>query len=190
MTNAELAILGLVGEAPRHGYEIEQVIEERGMRAWTEIGFSSIYYLLKKLEQKDLIQGWLEHNEQGPARKVYHITKVGQSVLREEVIGALSVPKRCYLPIQIGLSEMPVVGSQEALSALKEYRKALQERLDAVRESHERQPGLPYHVEAQFGHSYALIKAELTWLDGFIKKLESMHKKTNTNSDVSDLEEK
>ena len=30
MTNAELAILGLVGETPRHGYEIEQVIEERG----------------------------------------------------------------------------------------------------------------------------------------------------------------
>ena len=56
------------------------------MRAWTEIGFSSIYYLLKKLEQKELIQGWLENNELGPARKVYHITKVGQSVLREEVL--------------------------------------------------------------------------------------------------------
>ena len=32
MTNAELAILSLVVETPRHGYEIEQVIEERGMR--------------------------------------------------------------------------------------------------------------------------------------------------------------
>jgi DNA-binding PadR family transcriptional regulator len=43
MTNAELAILSLVAEQPRHGYEIEQVIEEREMREWTEIGFSSIY---------------------------------------------------------------------------------------------------------------------------------------------------
>jgi DNA-binding PadR family transcriptional regulator len=48
MTNAELAILSLVVEKPRHGYQIEQVIEERGMREWTEVGFSSIYYLLKK----------------------------------------------------------------------------------------------------------------------------------------------
>ena len=54
MTNAELAILSLVAEEPRHGYDIEQVIEARGMRDWTEIGFSSIYYLLKKLEKSGL----------------------------------------------------------------------------------------------------------------------------------------
>ena len=50
MTNPELAILSLIAEKPRHGYDIEQVIEARGMREWTEIGFSSIYYLLNKLE--------------------------------------------------------------------------------------------------------------------------------------------
>ena len=50
MTNAEFAILSLIVEQPRHGYEIEQVIEERGMRNWTEVGFSSIYYILNKLE--------------------------------------------------------------------------------------------------------------------------------------------
>ncbi len=51
MTPAELAILSLLAEQPRHGYGIEQVIDERGMREWTAIGFSSIYYLLNKLEQ-------------------------------------------------------------------------------------------------------------------------------------------
>ena len=50
MSSAELAILSLIAEKPRHGYEIDEVIEERGMRDWTEIGFSSIYYLLNKLE--------------------------------------------------------------------------------------------------------------------------------------------
>ena len=49
MTNAELAILSLIAQQPCHGYEIEQIIEERGMREWTEVGFSSIYYLLKKM---------------------------------------------------------------------------------------------------------------------------------------------
>ncbi|MFL7891509.1 MAG: PadR family transcriptional regulator, partial [Anaerolineales bacterium] len=48
MTNAELAILSLIAEQPRHGYDIEQAIVARGMRDWTEIGFSSIYYLLNK----------------------------------------------------------------------------------------------------------------------------------------------
>jgi len=67
MTNAELAILSLVAERPRHGYEIEQVIAERGMRDWTEVGFSSIYYLLKKLEQEHLIESRLEATDRGPS---------------------------------------------------------------------------------------------------------------------------
>ena len=74
MTNAELAILSLVAEQPRHGYEIEQVIEARGMREWTEVGFSSIYYLLKKLERRGLVEGHLEAAERGPARKIYRLT--------------------------------------------------------------------------------------------------------------------
>ena len=50
ISNAELALLSLIVEQPRHAYEIEQVIEERNMRYWTEIGFSSIYRLLSKQE--------------------------------------------------------------------------------------------------------------------------------------------
>ena len=68
--------------------------------------------------------------------------------------------------------------------------KALQERLDSVRESHERQPGLPYYMLKHNSDTVMLlINAELTWLEGFIKKLETMSKETNTNNNESDLEE-
>jgi hypothetical protein len=66
MTNAELAILGLIVERPRHGYEIEKVIEERGMREWTEVAFSSIYYILRKLEKKNLIHSRLDTHGSDP----------------------------------------------------------------------------------------------------------------------------
>lgn len=49
MTNSELVLLSLLAEHPRHGYELEQVIEECGMHNWSEIAFSSIYFLLKRL---------------------------------------------------------------------------------------------------------------------------------------------
>ena len=68
LTNAELAILSLVAETPRHGYEIEQVIERRGMREWTEVGFSSIYYLLKKLETDGLSAAAIHGNKSQGAR--------------------------------------------------------------------------------------------------------------------------
>ena len=43
MTDAELTILSLVAEGPRYGYEIQQLIDQRGLREWLTIGFSSIY---------------------------------------------------------------------------------------------------------------------------------------------------
>ena len=90
MTNAELAILSLIAEQPRHGYQIDQVIKERGMREWTEVGFSSIYYLLKKLEGQGLIEGRLWEAERGPARKVFTATSAGESALHAAVLDALS----------------------------------------------------------------------------------------------------
>ena len=55
VTDAELVLLGLLAEQPRHGYQLEAVVAERGVREWTALGFSSIYYLLNKLEPHGLV---------------------------------------------------------------------------------------------------------------------------------------
>ncbi|HEY42935.1 MAG TPA: helix-turn-helix transcriptional regulator [Anaerolineae bacterium] len=173
MTNAELAILTLIAEKPRHGYEIEQVIEERGMREWTEVGFSSIYYLLKKLEEKNLIQGHMERQAgRGPARKVYEITEAGMDARRAGVLEALSVPQRAYPPMQLGLASLPGVSRSEALAALRRYQDRLKDRLEHVRSRRDDRRPLPYFVEAMFSHSMALIEAEQRWTEGFIVQLE------------------
>ncbi len=78
MTDAEYAILSLVAEKPAYGYEIEQIIETRGMKEWTAIGFSSIYYQLKKMEEKRWIISKITYSQnQGLKRKIYSITKNG-----------------------------------------------------------------------------------------------------------------
>ena len=125
MTNAELAILSLVAERPRHGYEIENVIEERGMRDWTEIGFSSIYYLLKKLEKEGLVAGQLEEAARGPARKVYSATQVGHQALRAGLLDALSVPRPRRSPLQLGLANLPGIPPAQVTLALEQYHDAL-----------------------------------------------------------------
>ena len=172
MTNAELAILSLVAERPRHGYQIEQVIEERGMRAWTQIGFSSIYYLLKKLERDELIEGRLEEAERGPARRVYRLTSVGVEAHRAGVLDALSVPRRCYPPLQLGMASLPAVPRAEALAALRRYRDALADRLERVQATWDSRRPLPYFVDAMFEHSITMIEAELTWVERFINRME------------------
>ena len=172
MTNAEFAILSMVAEQPRHGYQIEQVIEERGMREWTEVGFSSIYYLLKKLGKHGLIEGRTERQTgRGPARVVYHITPAGEDALRAGVLDALSAPRPCYSPLQLGLANLPVVSHAEALAALRQYRDALSDRLKHVQARWESQQPLPYFVDAIFDHSISMMRAELRWIAEFTSQL-------------------
>ncbi len=176
MTNAELAILSLIAEQPRHGYDIEQIIEERGMRDWTEIGFSSIYYLLNKLEKAGMIESHLQQLVgKGPARKVYSITQQGQLAQLEGTLAALTTPQSGSSSFLLGLSNYPVLRREQVLSALHSYAEQLEERVNHMLANAERQRPLPPHVEAMFDYSQVLQEAELNWIRNFIQKVEAGH---------------
>lgn len=174
MTNAELAILGLVAEAPRHGYEIEQLIEQRGMRNWTEVGFSSIYYILGKLEQR----GWISSQSQpaagrGPSRKVYTIQPAGQAAWHEATLAALSGPGQPNSSFLLGLAGLPGIQPEEAVDALREYRRHILKRRDEVQEAWQQAESLPFFLQGMFEYSSNLIETELEWLDRYIPRLAS-----------------
>lgn len=171
MTNVELAILGLVVECPRHGYEIEQVIAGRGMRNWTEIGFSSIYHVLNKLERAGLVEA---HDERargrGPARKVYAAADIGRQFLREQLIKALDQPSVSQQEFLLWLSNLPVYTPDEQRMALACYRQQLLNRQQALQ--FQAAGPLPDHVRAMFTYSLTLVTAELSWLDEWMLSME------------------
>jgi DNA-binding PadR family transcriptional regulator len=184
MTNAELAILSLIAEKPHHGYEIEQVIDARGMREWTEVGFSSIYYILKKLQDKGLIQSRSEPSKgRGPGRKVYRLTRAGRKAWRRAALAALASPERVYSAFQVGLANLPLISKQDALHALQEYSQRLHDRRDHVRARLD-QAGddLPFHAVAMFDLSLTLIGAELTWVRRFTRTLSSQNRPRDINA--------
>lgn len=173
MTNAELAILSLVAEQPRHGYEIEQVINERGMRDWTEVGFSSIYFVLNKLEKAGLIVSHAEPSAgRGPGRKVYRATPAGEAAFHAAVVDVLSTPRRQPAPFFLGLANLPDLAPAEALAALRQYRDALADRREYVRSNWESKGQLPLFIDAMFDYSITLIEAEMRWVEEFIQRLE------------------
>ena len=174
MTNAELTILGLIAEQPRHGYDIEQSIEVRGMREWTEIGFSSIYYLLNKLETAGLVEGRLQQAEgKGPARKVYTITSQGRQTLVEGALAALSVPQSGSSPFLLALANYPILPREQLLSALNSYAARLEQSAQRVQQRAEAQRPLPPFVEAMFDYSRVMLEAERRWTRRFIQDVEA-----------------
>lgn len=171
LTNAEAAILGLVSEQPRHGYELEQVIEERGLRQWAEIGFSSIYFLLGKLQRKRLVEEVGPARGNARARKSFTVTATGRHALTRHALAKIAMPDPPRAAILIGLANWPALDHDEAISALFQRNKALEEeksRIDAARAA---QQPLPLFVEAIFDFALGQIAGEIAWIGRTVQRL-------------------
>ena len=116
MNNKELALLGLLTEGPKYGYQLESNIEARGMREWTEIGFSSIYYLLNKSEERGWILSTLGESSKGPLRILYALTPTGWALLQTELLQRLSNPALNTGEFDLALAFMSILPPQQVTS--------------------------------------------------------------------------
>src|SRR5262245_880854 len=173
MTEPELLVLGLVAEMPRHGYQLAQEIEQRGMREWTPIGFSSIYFLLGKLEEKRLVRS--KEPARAKAKKVYSITPAGRKALVSQTLTSLSTYRPTYSPVWLGMRHWPVLEKDEALNALRARAEAITAELMRLRDIQiERQP-LPDFVEALFDYSLGQLKSEEEWIARTLDYMKTKH---------------
>jgi len=78
--SAELLILSLVEDQPRHGYDLSKLIEARSGGV-LKFRVASLYPLLYRLEKRGWIQGrWIEKAGQR-RRRYYRLTQAGSAVL-------------------------------------------------------------------------------------------------------------
>ena len=78
--SAELLVLALVEDQPRHGYDIGKLIALRSQGA-LRFNVASLYPLLYRLEKRGWIQGkWTEKAGQR-RRRLYRLTPEGRKVL-------------------------------------------------------------------------------------------------------------
>jgi len=168
--------MSLLVEKPMHGYQIEKIIEERGMREWTNIGFSSIYYILEKLRKIGWLKSVLESGEgKGPARQIYSLTTTGRDIWKRAVITALSHPHRTSSNFQLGLSNLLFLEKEQIISSLEVYVNELEQKHQQVMgkfSNHDE--NLPWNVSAMFDLSLTQIKTELDWVKSFIEKINNL----------------
>jgi DNA-binding PadR family transcriptional regulator len=178
MNNKEIALLGLLTEGPKHGYQLESDIEARGMREWTEIGFSSIYYLLNKSETRGWVVSTLSESSKGPVRKLYALTENGWGLLRQEVTRLLTNPAPNTGEFDLGLAFIAILPPAQARQALRQYQQNLEAGLAHVNQRWE-QSGkghLPPHVDTLFSHSLHTIQSELDWVTDLLnQRKENQH---------------
>ena len=175
MTDAELAILSIVAEGPIYGYDIQTVIAERGLRAWTNIGNSSMYYVLEKLERQGLIVSVNPAEAGDVARRQYRITTAGYGVLQTSVADLISTPREYGGGFELGLANLHVLRAEQIRTAFITYRQDLLSRIGQMRERLENFEAshAPFNVTAMLDHHIVLLQAELDWITTFIDEWET-----------------
>jgi DNA-binding PadR family transcriptional regulator len=163
LTPAELTVLGLVIERPQHGYDLEQVIEQRGIRQWTDVGFSSIYYLLTKLERRGLL-----HVPTAPAaaksRRVFHATAEGRRIAAHNALAFIAEARPTPHPVLVGVANLSILTAQQYEQALCTRLAQLESRIVAVQAAQKAQAPLPLPAREVFSYSLSLMDAERQWL--------------------------
>ena len=172
LTKAEYALLSLLIEKPAHGYDLEQTIEQRDMREWTELAFSSIYYVLKKLEERGQIESLAKASSGKRARKVFASTEAGRELHNKMTLKFLGQAENLYPAVLLGLANWPSVDQKLALETLKlrktelmTIHKGLTVRSQVQAQSQ------PDFVDAMFDYSLTHLKAEIDWINRTLDKL-------------------
>lgn len=174
ITNKEAALLNLLSEKPKHAWEIEQDIQERDMRFWTEISMSSVYKLLNKLEAQKLLKSTVKLSKKQVARKVYALTAAGRKAFRDKLLLLLSTWEAEKHPLDIGLASLWLLGNDEAIALLTKYGEHLERMLTCYAEletylrEHQCPPG---NVQLATRRLH-MLGGEKQWLQGFIRELQ------------------
>ena len=81
--SAEFLILALLAGEPRHGYELQKLIESRSKGVLT-FHVASLYPLLYRMEERGWIAGrWVEKAGER-RRRFYRLTSAGRDILQSQ----------------------------------------------------------------------------------------------------------
>lgn len=132
-------ILGLLSAGSWSGYDLKKVFAESESLPWSGNN-NQIYKTLVELHREGLASQEVQQPAEGPARKVYSITKEGTAALREWLMSAPESPQ-LRAPILARLIAADVLSAEELDTLLARYADELRLRILGLEELQRRSAG-------------------------------------------------
>jgi DNA-binding PadR family transcriptional regulator len=176
LSNSEFILLQIIYDKEMiSGYEIHQLIKARGYREWADIGTTSIYVGLNKLNKRKLVTSHIDIDKQGrgPVPKKFEITVEGKKVLEQETLEALSSTRERDFKFDLALAAIPHVPKESVVAALQQRKRFLTGIADDVNQklASSKEKQFPVNLQALYWHPLILIKNEIEFMDNLIKDL-------------------
>ena len=169
------AILGLLAQHPRHGYELRAAFSAvvGGDENW-DVKPAQIYTTLNRLEEAGLVRQQSIEQDGGPEKRIYTVTELGLTTLSEWFNGGIPPEHQrdeFFVKLMTGL----VSGAADPTRIIQIQRSLLYKELHAattLRESYD-----PHSEIAQIlllDKSIMHLEADLRWLDITEMRLEEV----------------
>lgn len=174
ISNAEYSVLSILMECEvASGYEINQIVEARGFREWADIGKTSVYTALKKLEHSDLIKGDLNRSKsgRGPVGRSFAVTATGSSLFVAETAQGLSTSREREPFFALAMAGSFVLSRPELSSLLQQRVLMLESEQDRIRRHMPPGDGLAFEAHLLFEYTFSRIRAEISFTKQVINEL-------------------
>lgn len=170
MTQIEVILLSLLCNKDYYGYELEAVIQQRNMRGWTNIGFSSIYNSLTKLEKNGYIISRYEKEHGSPKRKVYSIQDEARIIVKEQIIRMIGKYELDTTSHYIGMFFSYLITKEELHQTLVSRKESLVERRKLFVKKYNENPPVDEKADLKmlFEKTILFMDTEVSWIENFI----------------------
>lgn len=175
------ALLGILSLGPHSGYEIKKLIEQSLNHFWQE-GYGQIYPNLKRLVELDLATVELKRQDGKPDKKVYTITNLGRTHLKNWLQTPIQeLPKEKH-EILLKLFFGQNVSAEDNIAHVTLYQQRMEEVLEVyahiettLQNYDDKQPDTIYQlITVRNGIYHA--RAALAWCDETIEILKNTPK--------------
>jgi len=139
------------------------------VREWTALGFSSIYYVLNKLESRGLVCS--ERPDGQKARRTYTLTSAGVAACVEGTRAALERVPPMHAPVLVAMANSPLLPPGQLAESLRRRRSAAAARIDSMRAARAEHEPVEVFVGAIFDHGIAMLQAETGWIENTLSSL-------------------
>jgi len=171
------ALLGLLAQRPRHGYELHAAFEAvvGGEQNW-DVKPAQIYTTLARLEEGGLVKEDSVEQGGGPEKRIYAITSAGRSALADwfaESVGLEHQRDEFFIKLMLSLA----TGEASPRKVIQTERAKLYQDLHAVTTRRQQaDPGTELARILLFDKTVMHLEADLRWLDMIEARLDDVKK--------------
>jgi PadR family transcriptional regulator, regulatory protein AphA len=168
----KFALLGLLAESPKYGYEIKRRFEGALGNVWS-VSYGQLYPTLRRLAELGLVTKKTEPGKKAAEKNTYSITEKGRKKIDEWLLK----PLRSTYSVKDEFTLRLLFFSKLAPERVREYLCVQRARTVLQKEGYERtlaslKSGMDYYLQAIIRRGIIHLEAEARWLDEVTGDLE------------------